>query len=670
MSPRMFVLLIAINLAAIGFVDNAGAMVFKSDTVTAQWDTWCYFHDGTYYLYYLVTEKTGEGFCVASSKDGVHWKDHGWAIRTSDKNPHYLGTGSVWKSADFDKSVKFICNYSEHRIDAAGKRTQNILFAWSKDLIGWTKFGDEKMFKVDTANYKQYGRWDCIYTIPRKEGGYWGTWTATGARLRGTVGLGYSEDGLKWKALPPPIVEPGVRESGAFYPIGGRVYAMFGARGMWSYSADKITGPYKRCKTNPLLLAPGHTYFSRFFPIPGALLVNHHSMTGETNSKRFIKVDTYAAPLKLAEIDKQGVLRLKYWKGNDALKGDPVQIASGKASDTTVSTGMLDFGRGVIIEADVPLPAGKDDETSEVLIRADDQRYLIKLRRDGSVHMGTVEAGGAGWKRKHGADRKLKFGKTVSMRILMRRGMLELYIDDYFMECWTMGCHRAKKVRIAVPAKTLKGWKMTLAGWDDKKASDKPVTRVKTPKPWVALTFDDGPHATNTPKLLEMFRKHNARATFFVSGSSVKRHPKLAARMLSEGHEHTMNHPNLGKSDAEKVRREIESTQAIVKEATGKAPVVFRAPFLAHNEHVWKVLGELQMPAINASRYTDDWKGTITTEEIIEKATANTRPGDIVIMHSWQGKTVLAMGEIIKRLQAKGYRLVTVSELLAASENK
>ncbi len=473
---RMIILagvLLVVCFAAIGFEDRADGMVFKSDTVTGQWDTWCYYHEGTYYLYYLITEKTGEGFGVATSKDGVHWKDRGWAIRQSKKNTYYLGTGSVWKSPDFAKTGKFLCNYSEHRIDKSGKRTQNILFAWSKDLIHWTKFGDEKMFKVDTAHYAHYGRWDCIFPIPRKEGGYWGTWTATGSKIKRTIGIGYSADGVTWKALPPPVVEPGVYESGAFYRFGDRLHAMFGAGGsMWAYSAGKITGPYKRCKINPLLLARGHTYFSRFFPTPDGLLVNHHAMTGE-KKRRLISWETYASPLKVAEVDKAGVLRWKYWKGNDALKGDPVQIASGKRSDTTVSTGGLDFGRGVIVEADVPLPAGKDDKSSDVLIRADDQRYLIKLMHDGSVEMGTVDSGGAGWKKKHGADRKLKFGKTVAMRILMRRGMLELYLDDYFMECWTMGCHRARKVRIAVPAKTLKGWKMTLGGWDDEKAQKK-----------------------------------------------------------------------------------------------------------------------------------------------------------------------------------------------------
>jgi len=451
--------------------DSAYGMIFKSDTVTGQWDTWCYHHDGTYYLYYLITEKTGEGFGVATAKDGVHWKDRGWAIRTSKKNTFYLGTGSVWKSPDFKKTGRFLCNYSEHRKDKAGKRTQNILFAWSKDLIHWNKFGDEKMFKVDTEHYAQYGRWDCIFSIPRDKGGYWGTWTATGTKRKRTIGIGYSQDGVTWKALPPPIVEPGVYESGAFYRFGSRLHAMFGAAGnMWAYSADKVTGPYKRCKINPLLLARGHTYFSRFFPTPDGLLVNHHSMTGEMK-RRLIGFETYASPLKVAGVDKEGVLRFKYWKGNETLKGEALKTAAD-----------LDFGKGIVVEGTLPLPGDKEDKSSAVQIKADKQNYIVRLLHDGSVEMGTVDAGGANWKRKHGVNRQWKFGKRVSLRLLMRRGMLELYLDDHFMECWTMGCHRAKKVTIGVPDREMKVWQMTLRGWKDEKRRTRgdapPLNRV------------------------------------------------------------------------------------------------------------------------------------------------------------------------------------------------
>jgi len=462
-------------LVAISVCTKADAMIFKSNTVTAQWDTWCYHHDGTYYLYYLVTKHTGEGFCVATSKDGVHWKDHGWAVRQSKDNTFYLGTGSVWKSPDFEKTGKFICNYSEHRRDKTGKRTQNILFAWSTDLIHWNKYGDEKMFKVETEHYNRFGRWDCIYSIPRADGGYWGTWTATGSKQRGTVGIGYSEDGLTWKALPPPVVEPGVSESGAFYPFGDRIHAMFGSGGgMWAYSADKATGPYKRAPKNALLLAPKHTYFSRFFPTPGGVLVNHHSMTGEQKGGRLIKWNTYVAPLKLAEVDKEGILRFKYWKGNDALKGDVVKVTPRSSSDTTVMAENLDFGKGIVVEGTVRLPRSKEDNAAAMHIKADNQNYAIRVPGDGAVEMGTVDTSGRNWKRQHGVNRQWKFGETASLCLLLRRGMLEVYLDDHFMECWTMGCHRAKKVAIAIPGEAndlpvqdLKVWQMTLPGWKE-----------------------------------------------------------------------------------------------------------------------------------------------------------------------------------------------------------
>ena len=71
-------------------------MIFKSDNVKAHRDTWAYYHEGTYYLYYLITERSaGEGFGVATSEDGVHWHDHGWAIRESERNLVFLGIGAV-----------------------------------------------------------------------------------------------------------------------------------------------------------------------------------------------------------------------------------------------------------------------------------------------------------------------------------------------------------------------------------------------------------------------------------------------------------------------------------------------------------------------------------------------------------------------------------------------
>ena len=137
-------------------------MIFRSETVDAQWDTWCYYHDGQYYLYYLITENSpGEGFGVATSTDGVHWEDHGWALRRSDKAWDHEGSGAVWKSPDYDKTGGFLCNYQENRKEEDGSITQNIFFAWSTDLIHWTKFGHDLVFKAD----ERYYQWsDCPKT--------------------------------------------------------------------------------------------------------------------------------------------------------------------------------------------------------------------------------------------------------------------------------------------------------------------------------------------------------------------------------------------------------------------------------------------------------------------------------------------------------------------------
>jgi len=448
-------------------------MLFKSNKVKAQWDTWAYYNNNTYYLYYLITEESpGEGFGVATSEDGVHWKDHGWAISQSDKNVYYLGTGYVWKHSDFEENGKFICNYSEHRKEDNGKITQNILFAWSNDLIHWNKFGDESIFKVDNRFYDKYGRWDCIFAIPRTKGGYWGTWTATAhpdSKKKGIVGIGYSEDGVSWTALKPPIVEPGVGESGAFYQFGDKIYAMFGAGGMWSYSADKVTGPYFRARKNALLLNRGHTYFSRFFITPDEVLVNHHSMSGKMHGNRPI---TYAAPLKLAVIDNEGVLRFKYWKGNDKLKGELVKLKPETLSSSIVSfiTEPLDFTKGIIAEGSLSLPEDDNNKPVGLYVYVDNQGYAIRVMSDGKTEMGLMDLFGNYWKVQQHVNRECKFGETVKFRLLMRRGMLEFYLDDHFMECYTMGCPDGQIARIGVfgnidddSFSQLKVWRMSLS---------------------------------------------------------------------------------------------------------------------------------------------------------------------------------------------------------------
>src|SRR5271154_2556730 len=109
------------------------------------------------------------------------------------------------------------------------------------------------------------------------------------------------------------------------------------------------------------------------------------------------------------------------------------------------------------------------------------------------------------------------------------------------------------------------------------------VTRFRTQKKAVWLTIDDGPHPQDTPELLKLLKKHNARATFFVIGRNVQKHPELAQAILRDGHtlaNHTQNHPVLFVWSFLEARltREIDQCNEVLRAATGEIPRWFRAP--------------------------------------------------------------------------------------------
>jgi hypothetical protein len=240
------------------------------------WDTWLTFHDGTYYLYYLANAgQNWNNISLAVSTDGVHWKERG-PILTKREKVTWMGTGSTWKSPNVARDGKWFMNYSEW----TGPR-QTIFFAESTNLVDWTPLGDEFEFVQDERWYKPDGRWDCIWTLPRPEGGFYGYWTAT-PKARGVFGFGQSVDGVRWEALEPPET-PGVPhgEVGAVERIGDRYYMLFGTSGhMITLVADRPEGPFSPAPKNRILLTGGDTYFARFFQSPDGLLVNHHSCAG------------------------------------------------------------------------------------------------------------------------------------------------------------------------------------------------------------------------------------------------------------------------------------------------------------------------------------------------------------------------------------------------------
>jgi len=185
--------------------------------------------------------------------------------------------------------------------------------------------------------------------------------------------------------------------------------------------------------------------------------------------------------------------------------------------------------------------------------------------------------------------------------------------------------------------------------------------------PYVAMTFDDGPSATLTPKLLDLLAAHHIKATFFVIGENVAEHPEIVARAAREGHEignHSWSHPNFAKMSQENVRSQMQRTDDAIKSATGKRPTLLRPPYgsITDREKRW-IHAEFGYDIILWDVDPLDWKrpGPAVVRNRILK---ETRPGSIVLSHDIHPGTIQAMPSTLDELEAKGFKFVTVSELI------
>ena len=193
-------------------------------------------------------------------------------------------------------------------------------------------------------------------------------------------------------------------------------------------------------------------------------------------------------------------------------------------------------------------------------------------------------------------------------------------------------------------------------------------SRVAVSQPYIAITFDDGPHPKNTPRLLDMLRERNIRATFYVIGRNVDLYPNVLRRTVSEGHEignHTYNHPILSKLGDSTVREELTKCRDAVARAAGVQPRTLRPPYgaLLQRQREW-IHRELNYPTIMWSVDPLDWKrpgASVVTSRIL----SNTTPGAIVLAHDLHASTVDAMPATLDGLLRKGFKFVTVSQLLA-----
>jgi len=193
------------------------------------------------------------------------------------------------------------------------------------------------------------------------------------------------------------------------------------------------------------------------------------------------------------------------------------------------------------------------------------------------------------------------------------------------------------------------------------------ITRVRTARPVVAMTFDDGPHPSLTPQLLDILAARGIRATFYVIGWRVAQSPLLARRIAEEGHEignHTWSHPSLtGQSDAAALAQIDRTTQA-VHEAVGRPPVTMRPPYGNFSPRQRRMLMEARnMPTVLWSVDPEDWRRP-GAPVVAQRIVSQSHPGAVILSHDIIGATVRAMPAALDGLIARGYEFVTLSELI------
>ncbi len=179
----------------------------------------------------------------------------------------------------------------------------------------------------------------------------------------------------------------------------------------------------------------------------------------------------------------------------------------------------------------------------------------------------------------------------------------------------------------------------------------------------VALTFDDGPHPVYTSQLLDGLKKRSVHATFFVVGENIPGNEALLKRMETEGHligNHTYSHVKLSELDIVRACAEVEKTNALICEVTGKEPEFIRPPF-----GEWKKAMECRFEMIPVLWDVDplDWT-TKNTALVVERVLKDTKPGDIILLHDYYQSSVDAALEIVDALTERGYKFVTVDELI------
>jgi chitin deacetylase len=208
-----------------------------------------------------------------------------------------------------------------------------------------------------------------------------------------------------------------------------------------------------------------------------------------------------------------------------------------------------------------------------------------------------------------------------------------------------------------------------------REASTKPIAPGASAK-LIALTFDDGPWPTTTSQVLDVLKKNNVKATFFVVGKQVQQYPQLLKQVVAGGHalgNHSWSH-QYHFFDKSAAARELDETATLVYKISGIKTFLFRPPGGMLNNGLAAYAQNKKHAVIMWSADSKDWRyRRNSTQALIDNVLEEAKPGGIVLLHDGGGdrsNTVQALPQLIAQLRKRGYKFVTVPELLEISDKQ
>jgi len=226
----------------------------------------------------------------------------------------------------------------------------------------------------------------------------------------------------------------------------------------------------------------------------------------------------------------------------------------------------------------------------------------------------------------------------------------------------------AGTVLLSLPLLAWGGW--TLSNSRSHQLVGDLFTRIETTDPMVALTFDDGPTPVHTDSVLALLAEFDVSATFFMIGQSMERNPDVVARVLSQGHEignHSYSHRRLVLKLPGTIRREIESTDSLIRAAGQAGEILVRPPYGKRLFGLPLYLARHDRPVVLWDLEPDSYY--FRADGVVDYVVERVRPGSVILLHveiPGRSENRLALRRILPALTARGYRFVTLSELRRA----